>query len=89
MERLPADIIARTTMVDQSIAPLFLFENLHGEKFGEPLTESDHQGGKRPAGTENNPDKIDEATQNCSYLQADANDMKVEDDGTPKFSGEG
>lgn len=72
---------------DQSIAPLFLFENLHGEKFGEPLTESDHQGGKRPAGTENNPDKIDEATQNCSYLQVDANYMKVEDDGTPKFSG--
>ena len=71
---------------DQSIAPLFLFENLHGKDFGEPLTE-DHQGGKRPAGTENKPDKIDEATKNCSYLQVDANYMKVDDDGNPQFSG--
>lgn len=72
---------------NQSIVPLFMFENLHGEDFGEPLTENDHQGGKRPAGTANNPDAIDEATQNCSYLQVDANYMKVDDDGNPKFSG--
>lgn len=72
---------------DQSIAPLFLFENLHGENFGEPLTENDHQGGKRPAGTQNTPDAIDVATPNCSYLQVDANYMKVDDKGNPQFSG--
>lgn len=72
---------------NQSVAPLFMFENLHGEDFGEPLTENDHQGGKRPAGVENDPDAIDEATQNCSYLQVDANYMKVDDDGNPQFSG--
>lgn len=72
---------------DQSIIPLFMFENLHGENFGEPLTEDNHQGGKRPAGTDNNPDAIDAATQNCSYLQVDANYMKVDDNGNPQFSG--
>lgn len=72
---------------DQSIVPLFMFENLHGEDFGEPLTENDHQGGKRPAGIANNPDAIDAATQNCSYLQVDANYMKVDDNGSPLFSG--
>lgn len=72
---------------DQSIAPLFLFENLHGENFGEPLTENEHQGGKRPAGTQNTPDAIDVATPNCSYLQVDANYMKVDDKGNPQFSG--
>lgn len=72
---------------DQPIAPLFMFENLHGKDFGEPLTENDHQGGKRPAGIANNPDAIDAATQNCSYLQVDANYMKVDDNGSPLFSG--
>lgn len=72
---------------DQSISPLFLFENLHGENFGEPLTENDPQGGKRPAGTANNRDAIDKATPNCSYLQVDANYIKVDDHGNPQFSG--
>lgn len=71
---------------DQSIAPLFLFENLHGEDFGAPIDKAD-QSGKRPAGTENNPDAIDAATQHCSYLQVDANYMKVDDNGNPQFSG--
>ena len=51
------------------------------------MTENDRQGCKRPAGTANNRNAIDKATQNCSYLQVDANYIKVDDKGNSQFSG--
>lgn len=71
---------------DQSIVPLFMFENLHGEDFGAANDEK-NQGSKRPAGVTNNKEEIEGNTPTCSYLQVDANYMKVDDNGNPQFSG--
>lgn len=62
---------------DQSIAPLFLLENLHGgDEFVNP--DSD-QKSKRPVGCgSDDPESIEQATPTCSYLKVSANYRRLD-----------
>lgn len=76
---------------DQTVAPLFMFENDHGgDSFGHEDGTAD-QTVKRPAACRMTGDWDellgDESTATCSYLEVEALYMRRNDDGTTRYGG--
>lgn len=70
---------------DDHVAPLFLFENLHGVEFG---AVKDDERYKRLDGVgQKDLEGITRATATCSYLNVAANYLRLNDDGSVAFTG--
>lgn len=61
-----------TAYNEDGVEPIFLFENIHGEDFGDKSVTEENQKLKRPAGTGTTTADIEAATKNCSYLKVEA-----------------
>lgn len=63
---------------DPTVQALFLYENYHGESFGE---QNSDEKWKRPAGVAQNISAIENATKACSYLEVEAQYVHYDRDG--------
>lgn len=70
-----------TNPSNQAVAPLFLYENYHGEGFGASGVTTDNQWMKRPAEISEGITNLENVPASCSYIEVTADYFKINNSG--------